>query len=599
MVTGRDLAATIGLWLAVCAAAAGGADWTPVPYTDGDMRSPDTKHWQPYRGSHLDKVPGGPGTGRVLRVTVRDKHYGGLRILASPRGGMGNRVRVTLTYRVVSGGPVAVHAGPNTWDQLAGVLASPKWETAIMELGLLFDFHLVLHVAQSAPTGVFELAALAVAARKGDRRRVDVAIRSDSPSQPGVALARRGQPAPTIERVAHGGAVDPAYHLTCAGNGYVHQGLGQLPAGTRLTLECQCRVAPGVHAVAGFLHRHKPMSQQRVAHTQWAPCTVTHVLQQDGRPAWFIGRPKGNPVTLWVADYHVWAELPDPVGPGVVKLQARRRPITFTVGDAKSIRITPPWVAIPPLLCHLEYNSRWGFKFPASHELKLSDNKDEMTLVWHFKDDPVRYTVHMRADRPDAALVEARITNTGEKPTPAFVPGFCLQTCGAHAPKTFDYTIIPREGKPFPLSRGHRWDTRPSLWPCYGWVRSHYTGSDEYARRLGKGETYKPPAPAWIQEAGDFPLLARRLPGRDAWIAWVWPDATRYFGNTQSPCMHMDPIVAPCPPGQTRRVFGRLIFFEGTWDQLYARARQQRAELSAERRSGPGGKPQCPPKAKP
>ena len=109
------------------------------------------------------------------------------------------------------------------------------------------------------------------------------------------------------------------------------------------------------------------------------------------------------------------------------------------------------------------------------------------------------------------------------------------------------------------------------------------SGFCAYSERTRLASEYKPHR-SLIAETGDFPLLARRLPGRDAWIAWIWPNACEYFGNTQTPCMHMDPVIPECPAGETRSIFGRLLFFEGTWDDLFGCAVHERKELA--RRSG-------------
>lgn len=579
--------AMIAALLAMLGGRAQASDWTPIPYPDGDMQAGDTKHWRPYRGSKLEKIANAWQSRQVLRVTVTDRNYGGLRAQVTPRGGLGNRVRIELTYRVLAGGPVTVWAGPNTWNQSAGALASQEWESAVMELGLLSDFHLVLHLSQSG-TGVFELADLKVLAQKGRRERVDVAIDSSSPSQPGTAFQVRGTPAPAMARAEEEGDSDSILHVKMPGKAqaqgrYLLQGLGQLPAGTRVTLAGRYRVAVNTDVSLGLMARGKPIAEEELSQTEWADYRVTHVLQSDGTPSWFVGQLGDEPAELWLASWHAWVELPSPTAPGVVPLGRERRPITFsaTQKDAKSIYITPSWPEIRRFKCHLEYNSRWGFRSPTSHELKLSDDDRDLALTWTFEGDPVRYTVRMKSDRPDSALIEARITNNGNDAAEEFVPGFCLQISGAHAPKTFTHMIIPRQGRPFPLDSGHCFDTRPALWPFIGWVRAHYTESQLYAERLKQGESYKPDRPNRIRQAGDFPLLARRLPGRDAWIAWVWPNAPNgYFGNTQTPCMHMDPQIPACPPGESRSVFGRLIFFEGRWDELYETAQRERVELA-------------------
>jgi hypothetical protein len=264
-------------------------------------------------------------------------------------------------------------------------------------------------------------------------------------------------------------------------------------------------------------------------------------------------------------------------------LDDERRSIRFETGDAKTIYVHPPWKEIHRIKCHLEYTSRWSFRFPDTHDVKRAEAGDSLQLDWRFKEDPVSYSVRMQADRPDAVLVEVALANNGQDPVLNFRPGFCLQIGGAFSPKTFAYTIIPQAEEPFPLADGHPFAQRPEMWPGIGWVRAHNRDSAAYSERTKLASEYKPHR-SLIAETGDFPLLDRRLPGRDAWIAWIWPNAYEYFGNTQTPCMHMDPVMPECPGGETRSIFGRLLFFEGTWDDLFERAVRERNKLA--RRSG-------------
>jgi peptidoglycan/xylan/chitin deacetylase (PgdA/CDA1 family) len=48
------------------------------------------------------------------------------------------------------------------------------------------------------------------------------------------------------------------------------------------------------------------------------------------------------------------------------------------------------------------------------------------------------------------------------------------------------------------------------------------------------------------------------------WIITGWERCGRAWGNPPCPCLHADPVVEDCPPGQTRRVRGWLSFYEGT-----------------------------------
>lgn len=566
------------------------AQWKSLPSPFGRMWTPDDTNWRSYRGATLERVPDGLDGQSVLRVTVADDEMGGFSLTATPRGGMGNRVRIRITYRVVSGSPVSVYVGPNTLNQLAGVLASREWETATVEVGLLSDFHLVIHAIQRAPDGIFEVAELKVEAQTPRKPLspsrlgvVDVVMDSYSASDPALAMRRSGSQSLQVERTQEVGVAGSCYRITAAqgssGQAGLFQGLGHLPAGSQITVQIRGRVTAGSRAIFGLRFGNEILAREAITATKWTPFELSHMLHRDGPIVLFVEPISDGPMEFWVPDLSAWVELPDPLAPAVVPQNKAGGPISFAVKDAKSIRITPPWPDVPPLLCHLEYNSRWGFRFPTSHELNLSETRNEMTLVWHFENDPVTYSVLMKADRPNSILLEVRLHNAGEKAVPQFSPGFCLQLMGAYSPKTFAYTIIPRDEKPFPLTMGRYFVTRPPMWSNVGWVNADYTGSLAYSKRVKLGDDFKPPNQKWIQQCGDFPLLARRLPGRDAWIAWLWPNAARYFGNTQSPCMHMDPILGKCSAGESLSMFGRMIFFEGTWDQLFELAQQEKAEL--------------------
>ena len=48
------------------------------------------------------------------------------------------------------------------------------------------------------------------------------------------------------------------------------------------------------------------------------------------------------------------------------------------------------------------------------------------------------------------------------------------------------------------------------------------------------------------------------------WIITGWERCGRAWGNPPCPCLHADPVVEDCPPGETKAVRGWLSFYEGT-----------------------------------
>ena len=59
------------------------------------------------------------------------------------------------------------------------------------------------------------------------------------------------------------------------------------------------------------------------------------------------------------------------------------------------------------------------------------------------------------------------------------------------------------------------------------------------------------------------PFAACRDEQGGRWIVTGWERCGRAWGNPPCPCLHADPVVEDCPPGETRRVRGWVSFFEG------------------------------------
>jgi hypothetical protein len=54
-----------------------------------------------------------------------------------------------------------------------------------------------------------------------------------------------------------------------------------------------------------------------------------------------------------------------------------------------------------------------------------------------------------------------------------------------------------------------------------------------------------------------------RSRAENRWILTEWDRCGRTWGNALCPCLHSDPVLPDCAPGQTVRVAGRLWFAEG------------------------------------
>jgi peptidoglycan/xylan/chitin deacetylase (PgdA/CDA1 family) len=59
------------------------------------------------------------------------------------------------------------------------------------------------------------------------------------------------------------------------------------------------------------------------------------------------------------------------------------------------------------------------------------------------------------------------------------------------------------------------------------------------------------------------PFAACRDRTGKRWLITGWQPCQRAWGNPPCPCLHSDPQVPDCPPGQTRRIAGWLSFYQG------------------------------------
>ena len=60
------------------------------------------------------------------------------------------------------------------------------------------------------------------------------------------------------------------------------------------------------------------------------------------------------------------------------------------------------------------------------------------------------------------------------------------------------------------------------------------------------------------------PAVAVRSADGQRWVITAWDHCGRVWCNPPVPCMHSDPVLPDCRPGETVRVRGRLFFYQGT-----------------------------------
>lgn len=59
------------------------------------------------------------------------------------------------------------------------------------------------------------------------------------------------------------------------------------------------------------------------------------------------------------------------------------------------------------------------------------------------------------------------------------------------------------------------------------------------------------------------PAVAVHSAGKDQWIIVAWEHCGRAWGQPNVPCIHADPVLPDCAPGETVRARGRIWFYEG------------------------------------
>jgi peptidoglycan/xylan/chitin deacetylase (PgdA/CDA1 family) len=77
-------------------------------------------------------------------------------------------------------------------------------------------------------------------------------------------------------------------------------------------------------------------------------------------------------------------------------------------------------------------------------------------------------------------------------------------------------------------------------------------GAPEFAAQTNSNKVFAAPYAACRSDRGN------------RWVITAFEPCHRSWGNAPCPCLHSDPQFADCPPGQTRRLVGRVSFYEGT-----------------------------------
>ena len=61
----------------------------------------------------------------------------------------------------------------------------------------------------------------------------------------------------------------------------------------------------------------------------------------------------------------------------------------------------------------------------------------------------------------------------------------------------------------------------------------------------------------------DSPVAAVHSKEGRQWIITAWDNCHHAWGNDDCPCMHADPQLQDCKPGETVTALGKILFYEG------------------------------------
>jgi len=75
------------------------------------------------------------------------------------------------------------------------------------------------------------------------------------------------------------------------------------------------------------------------------------------------------------------------------------------------------------------------------------------------------------------------------------------------------------------------------------------------------------------------PVAAVKSESANRWILTAWEHCGRVWGNTRCPCLHSDPVLPECKPGETVRVRGMILFYVG--DDIEGAIERAQEELSS------------------
>jgi len=255
--------------------------------------------------------------------------------------------------------------------------------------------------------------------------------------------------------------------------------------------------------------------------------------------------------------YHhfTWSEAAQVTGLGALALKARANQIGFdrsqqapTTDKEKAIRVLPYPVGRHP---------RNGFREGAI--LPQRGTKVSIFLPW----DQSSYVV---VDLPEAIFSNLGLTYLAHTHIPTIWDERNIWLENVDWERRLDGSLSRLERLPNQITLGASVRASAGVVEMELWLRNDsskmLTGLRTQICVMLAG------APDFDRQNNDHklfrsPVAAARSATGDRWILTAWNRCGRAWGNPPVPCLHADPVLPDCPPGQEVRVRGRLWFYEG------------------------------------
>ena len=115
---------------------------------------------------------------------------------------------------------------------------------------------------------------------------------------------------------------------------------------------------------------------------------------------------------------------------------------------------------------------------------------------------------------------------------------------------SFGASIKPSDGQ-IEMEVWLRNDTAEKLTGLRAQICAMLKGAEEFNSQTNDNKLFRCPA------------CAVKSSNSNRWILMAWDRCVHAWGNPACPCMHADPTLADCAPGETVRARGRIWFYEG------------------------------------